>query len=201
MDPSSIIETQPTFSSPTQFHQNSGQQISSAQDLSATMDSSTMGSVQNTAFDSPFIDPNDPSLFNFNISDLNFGNHYGALEFGMLGHISSGAVNTPDLDLMNSMGQHNSISYDSQPGFQTTFGYDNQLQSWGMFQDIDERRPIIHGLLRKFIDGIHQKASGAINAQLRSDIYFVKGICEEWNDGLAHYGTKLDLMGKRNSTV
>jgi hypothetical protein len=47
-------------------------------------------------FNAPFFDPADPSLFNFDISSLNFGNHYGALEFGMLGHMSSGAVEPPD---------------------------------------------------------------------------------------------------------
>ncbi|EDU49456.1 hypothetical protein PtrSN002B_006154 [Pyrenophora tritici-repentis] len=52
----------------------------------------------------PLFDPSDPALFNFDISSLNFGNHYGALEFGMLGHMSSGAVETPhDNNLMNNM--------------------------------------------------------------------------------------------------
>ncbi|RMZ68800.1 transcription factor [Pyrenophora seminiperda CCB06] len=52
----------------------------------------------------PLFDPSDPALFNFDISGLNFGNHYGALEFGMLGHMSSGAVETPqDGGLMNTM--------------------------------------------------------------------------------------------------
>jgi hypothetical protein len=51
----------------------------------------------------PLFDPSDPALFNFDISSLNFGNHYGALEFGMLGHMSS-AVDAPnDNGMMNSM--------------------------------------------------------------------------------------------------
>ncbi|CAO2647531.1 Nn.00g084530.m01.CDS01 [Neocucurbitaria sp. VM-36] len=54
----------------------------------------------------PLFDPSDPALFNFDISSLNFGNHYGALEFGMLGHMSSGAAEqTHDNGLMNPMGQ------------------------------------------------------------------------------------------------
>jgi hypothetical protein len=54
----------------------------------------------------PLFDPSDPALFNFDISSLNFGNHYGALEFGMLGHMSSGAGDAPnDNSLMNSMSQ------------------------------------------------------------------------------------------------
>jgi hypothetical protein len=54
----------------------------------------------------PLFDPSDPALFNFDISGLNFGNHYGALEFGMLGHMSSGAVDSSnDNGMMNAMNQ------------------------------------------------------------------------------------------------
>lgn len=54
----------------------------------------------------PLFDPSDPALFNFDISNLNFGNHYGALEFGMLGHMSSGAMDvSQDNSLINPMGQ------------------------------------------------------------------------------------------------
>ncbi|KAF1912042.1 hypothetical protein BDU57DRAFT_77087 [Ampelomyces quisqualis] len=53
----------------------------------------------------PLFDPSDPALFNFDISGLNFGNHYGALEFGMLGHMSS-AVDVPnDNGMMNPITQ------------------------------------------------------------------------------------------------
>lgn len=51
-------------------------------------------------FGGPLFDPSDPALFNFDISSLNFGNHYGALELGMLGHMSSGAADTPPSDSM-----------------------------------------------------------------------------------------------------
>ena len=139
IDNGNMIGDQPAFSSPTQYQPSSGQQVSPAQDLSATMDSSTLASVAHTSFDSPFIDPSDPSLFNFNISDLNFGNHYGALEFGMLGHIASGAVNTPEFDVMN-MGQHGSVSYDGQPGFATSFGYPDQFQPWQTMTDTGSRQ-------------------------------------------------------------
>lgn len=140
MDNTTIMGEQATFSSPTQFQQTSGQHISPAQDLSATLDSSTMASVGNNSFDSPFFDPNDPSFYNINISDLNFGNKYGALEFGMLGHMSSGALNTPDVDIMNSMGQHGSISYDGHPGFSSSFGYNDQYQPWQAMADTDSRQ-------------------------------------------------------------
>ncbi|KAJ4293753.1 Transcriptional regulator of nonfermentable carbon utilization [Collariella sp. IMI 366227] len=45
----------------------------------------------------PF-DPSDPNIFNFNLEGLNFGSQYGALEFNMLGHMSSGAAETPPQD-------------------------------------------------------------------------------------------------------
>lgn len=58
-------------------------------------------------FGGPLFDPSDPALFNFDIASLNFGNHYGALEFGMLGHMSSGAADTPPSDnsMMNPLNQ------------------------------------------------------------------------------------------------
>jgi hypothetical protein len=57
----------------------------------------------------PLFDPSDPALFNFDISSLNFGNHYGALEFGMLGHMSS-AVDTPNENgMMNAMNQNSNL--------------------------------------------------------------------------------------------
>lgn len=43
-------------------------------------------------------DPSDPALFNFDLASMNFGNHYGALEFGMLGHMATGAGETPPSD-------------------------------------------------------------------------------------------------------
>jgi len=58
----------------------------------------------------PLFDPSDPALFNFDISSLNFGNHYGALEFGMLGHMSSGVVDGPNENgVMNAMNQSTSM--------------------------------------------------------------------------------------------
>jgi hypothetical protein len=49
-------------------------------------------------------DPNDPSLFNFDLASMNFGNHYGALEFGMLGHMATGAGETPSSDSATQRG-------------------------------------------------------------------------------------------------
>lgn len=82
----------------------------------ATAEQHNASQVQPPAqqFNTPFIDPADPSFFNFDISGLNFGNQYGALEFGMLGHMASGAGDTPDdSSLMSSLNQGGAIPFDS----------------------------------------------------------------------------------------
>ncbi|KAK4147512.1 uncharacterized protein C8A04DRAFT_34241 [Dichotomopilus funicola] len=61
----------------------------------------------------PF-DPSDPNIFNFNLEGLNFGSQYGAMEFGMLGHMSSGAAETPPQDASLSRSASGSLSF--QPG-------------------------------------------------------------------------------------
>lgn len=43
-------------------------------------------------------DPSDPALFNSDLATMNFGNHYGALEFSMPGHMTTGANATPSED-------------------------------------------------------------------------------------------------------
>ncbi|RMD41238.1 hypothetical protein DV735_g3915, partial [Chaetothyriales sp. CBS 134920] len=45
----------------------------------------------------------DPSSFNFDISSMNFGNHYGALEFGMLGQMAGNAGGTPPSESSTQM--------------------------------------------------------------------------------------------------
>lgn len=52
-------------------------------------------STEQAAFGGALFDPSNPALFNFDLEGLNFGNHYGALEFGMLGHMASGSAETP----------------------------------------------------------------------------------------------------------
>jgi hypothetical protein len=52
----------------------------------------------------PLFDPSDPALFNFDIASLNFGNQYGALEFGMLNHMSSNNDGNGG-DMLNQMNQ------------------------------------------------------------------------------------------------
>ncbi|KIW04344.1 uncharacterized protein PV09_04634 [Verruconis gallopava] len=79
--------------SPQQFTQH-GQQH-----MNTTMAQASQGMTQ---FNGLHFDPSDPALFNFDIASLNFGNQYGALEFGMLNHMSSGA-NGDNQDMINSM--------------------------------------------------------------------------------------------------
>ncbi|KAK3641297.1 Transcriptional regulator of nonfermentable carbon utilization [Elasticomyces elasticus] len=133
MDPSTLVNdfnSQPSVETPTQYQSTSSQQVSPAQDLTNNVDSSGgLGNAGMNSFDSSFFDANDPSLFNFNVSDLNFGNHYGALEFGMLGHMS-GAVGTPELDIINPMNNQGSLSYDASNGFSGTYGFNPALPSW-----------------------------------------------------------------------
>ncbi|CCC12971.1 unnamed protein product [Sordaria macrospora k-hell] len=50
------------------------------------------------SFPPALFDPSNPAIFNFNLEGLNFGSQYGAMEFGMLGHMSSGAAETPPRD-------------------------------------------------------------------------------------------------------
>ncbi|KAI5370635.1 putative zn(2)-C6 fungal-type DNA-binding domain-containing protein [Septoria linicola] len=120
-----------TIETPTQYHSSSSQQVSPNQEFSSTLDRTpSIGTAGN--LETPYFDGNDSSLFNFNISDLNFGNHYGALEFGMLGHMSSGAVNTPDVDAMNQLNHSNqsTSSFDNNNGFQSGYGYHQGFPSW-----------------------------------------------------------------------
>jgi hypothetical protein len=49
-------------------------------------------------------DASDPSLCAFDLASMNFGNHYGALEFGMLGQMATGAGETPPGDSGPPMG-------------------------------------------------------------------------------------------------
>jgi hypothetical protein len=82
-----------------------------------------------TQFNGLPFDPSDPALFNFDIASLNFGNQYGALEFNMLNHISSGANGETGPDLMNQMSQ--------MPGFNPSFSDPNLTFSQDAFVNAD----------------------------------------------------------------
>ena len=68
-----------------------------------------------TPFSNNLFDPNDPTQYSFDPASFNFGNHYGALEFGMLGHMSSGAAETSPSDSTSLLNQSNGTNY-ATPG-------------------------------------------------------------------------------------
>ena len=81
-------------------------------------------------------DPNDPFQYNFDPASFNFGNHYGALEFGMLGHMSSGAAETPPSDSTGNIGQGNGGSYTTPSAMSTGYnGSPNTSQPYIYPQD------------------------------------------------------------------
>ena len=71
----------------------------------------------------PFVSPGyegDPGWTPFDLAGLNFVNHYGALEFGMLGHMSSGAAETPPENANVPMGFGGPDFSASNPSFSQT---------------------------------------------------------------------------------
>lgn len=129
-NPMGDYSSQNNVETPIQFY-SSPSQISPVQAITTSMGPSpAIGNTGNPSFEG-FIDPNETALMNFNFSDSNFDNHYGAMEFGMLGHMSSGAANTSELDAIGSLGQPNrgSVSYDNT-GFVQNYGFNQPLQTW-----------------------------------------------------------------------
>ncbi|KAI5291932.1 Transcriptional regulator of nonfermentable carbon utilization, partial [Ascosphaera acerosa] len=47
----------------------------------------TLGALDTSYGSTPF-DPSHPALFNFDLASMNFDNHYGAMEFGILAHMT-----------------------------------------------------------------------------------------------------------------
>lgn len=105
-----------------QFHSGPNTQNSPMQSLANTLRQSqqTTPSLQ-TSFNGLHYDPSDPNHYNFDPASFNFDNHYGALEFGMLGNMSSGAGETPSSDPTVLINQGNGASY-TTPGTMST-GY------------------------------------------------------------------------------
>lgn len=83
-----------------------------------------------TAFGGPLFDPSNPALFNFDLEGLNFGNQYGAMEFGMLGHMSSGAAETPPQDKAGSMSE-STYSYNSMAPYGQMYPQQDSLMDYG----------------------------------------------------------------------
>ncbi|MCJ1374849.1 Transcriptional regulator of nonfermentable carbon utilization [Loxospora ochrophaea] len=91
-----------------QFNNQSSQPGPPMQSMPDAMHQGTSTSQTNTLqnpFSDNMFDANDPSQYSFDPASFNFGNHYGALEFGMLGQISSGAGATPPSDNSSLLSQ------------------------------------------------------------------------------------------------
>ncbi|KAI1343139.1 transcription factor [Xylariaceae sp. FL0016] len=101
-------------------------------------------------FSGPLFDPSNPALFNFDLEGLNFGSHYGALEFGMLGHMSSGAAETPPREAVpQSAGSD--LPYGAPNLFANGNGQYNQMYDQGMvdnFMPADNNSTYLHGNLQ-----------------------------------------------------
>ncbi|KAL4806462.1 transcription activator of gluconeogenesis acuK [Aspergillus unguis] len=134
----------PTFSLKTNQTRNTTTAPNNSNNASMTPSmsqpaSAGVSNAQNSQnpFAGPFFDPSDPALFNFDLSSMNFENRYGALEFGMLGHMATGAGDSPDSGThRGSMGRSGSTQFASTPlGGTATFGESPQTQQPFMFGD------------------------------------------------------------------
>ncbi|ETI19260.1 hypothetical protein G647_09092 [Cladophialophora carrionii CBS 160.54] len=64
-------------------------------------DQSVTSNLGGTGWPGPIFDE---PVMNFDLASMNFGNHYGALEFGMLGHMATNAGETPPSDTATRSG-------------------------------------------------------------------------------------------------
>ncbi|KKA22373.1 Transcription activator of gluconeogenesis acuK [Rasamsonia emersonii CBS 393.64] len=122
----------PTFSMTT----TSAMPSTMTQQTSVT-DPSIGTAPSQSPFGGAFFDPSDPALFNFDLASMNFGNRYGALEFGMLGHMATGAGDTPPSDTATqrgSVGRSGSQQF-STPAPGSGFGESPSNQQSFMFGD------------------------------------------------------------------
>lgn len=123
INPTALASTQ-TPMSPT-FAMTTG-----ANTMPSDAPSSSSAAGQNSF--GAFFDPSDPALFNFDLASMNFGNRYGAMEFGMLGHMATGAGETPPSD--NGM-HRGSVGQRSNSQYSSTGTYDDRSQSGLIFND------------------------------------------------------------------
>ncbi|KAI1436241.1 transcription activator of gluconeogenesis [Xylaria sp. CBS 124048] len=101
-------------------------------------------------FSTPVFDPSNPSIFNFDLEGLNFGSHYGALEFGILGHMSSGAAETPPREAM-AQATSNDVGYGPPPMFSNGASQYNQIYNQGLvenFMNVEQHSAYSQGNLQ-----------------------------------------------------
>ncbi|KAI1189718.1 hypothetical protein F5B17DRAFT_173971 [Nemania serpens] len=101
-------------------------------------------------FSPALIDPSNPAIFNFDLEGLNFGSHYGALEFSMLGHMSSGAAETPPQEAIAQPGNGDG-GYGPSQMYSNGAGHYNQLYDHGLvdnFMNMDQNNAYSQGNLQ-----------------------------------------------------
>ncbi|TIC95935.1 Transcription activator of gluconeogenesis [Colletotrichum higginsianum] len=91
--PVGIPESLPFQAQPSPISPSFPQPGNNARSIGGMISPQVTSDPFNTLFD-----PSNPAIFNFDLEGLNFGSQYGAMEFGMLGHMSSGAAETPPRD-------------------------------------------------------------------------------------------------------
>ncbi|PKY06052.1 hypothetical protein P168DRAFT_296325 [Aspergillus campestris IBT 28561] len=126
----------PTFSmkaNPTARHNS----ISSASQPPPNPGVSGAPGQNQNPFAGALFDPSDPALFNFDLSSMNFENRYGALEFSMLGHMATGAGDSPSdsATQRGSMGRSGSAQFSANPVTGAPFGESPGTQQPFMFGD------------------------------------------------------------------
>lgn len=107
-----------------QYSSGPGHQQSPMQSMAGVLQQTPQPNpnMMQTPFDGSVFDVNDPMQYSFDPSSFNFGNHYGALEFGMLGHMSSGAAETPPTESTVQISQGNSTNH-TTPGTISSTGF------------------------------------------------------------------------------
>ncbi|KAJ0417050.1 hypothetical protein BJY00DRAFT_215413 [Aspergillus carlsbadensis] len=139
VSPTFSLKTNPTHRNSTGGPPNSSNNaaLASSMPQPSTAGVSTAANQTPNPFAGPFFDPSDPALFNFDLSSMNFENRYGALEFGMLGHMATGAGDSPDSGThRGSMGRSGSTQFASTPiTGAATFGESPGNQQPFMFGD------------------------------------------------------------------
>jgi PAS domain-containing protein len=139
---------------------------------STSMSSISMPQVSNEMppYSTALFDPSNPAIFNFDLEGLNFGSHYGALEFGILGHMSSGAAETPPRDSAVSQASGADVNYGTAPMFSNGNTQFNQLYDNGLvdnYMSTDQNR-YAQGNLQHGLPHAYAVAAGPTPSSLAS---------------------------------
>ncbi|ETS78031.1 hypothetical protein PFICI_10093 [Pestalotiopsis fici W106-1] len=119
---------QPSPVSPS-FQQQTAQRSQQMGNMQMPTPSSSELSYPNALFD-----PSNPAIFNFDLEGLQFGSHYGAMEFGILGQMSSGAAETPPRDASLSQQGNSEVNYNGGQMYPNGLNSYNQLYD-GMIEN------------------------------------------------------------------